>query len=49
MLNAHLGNGTGHRTATMAAPLALTNGPVSYEAVLHSCGTIPVGGGGGGH
>ena len=42
----HLENGTGHRTATMVAPLLLTSGPVRYEAVLQSCGTSPVGGGG---
>ena len=40
----HLGNDTGHRTATMMAPLLHTSGPVRYEAVLHSCGTSPVGG-----
>ena len=40
---AHLGNSTGHRTATMVAPL-VTTGPARYEAVLHSCGTSPVGG-----
>ena len=40
---AHLGNDTGHRIATLVAPLLLTSGPVSYEAVLHSCGTGPVG------
>ena len=32
---AHLGNGTGCRTATMAAPLVLTNGPVKCEVMLH--------------
>ena len=52
LLNIHLGNGTGHSTVTMAAPLVLTSGVTSglarYEAVLHSCGTIPVGGRGGG-
>ena len=32
----YLGNGTGHRTATMAAPLLLTSGPARYEAVLHN-------------
>ena len=31
---AHLGNGTGHRTVTMAAPLLLNSGPVRYEVVL---------------
>ena len=41
---AHLGNGTGRRTATMAALLLLTSGPVRHEAVLHSYGTSPVGG-----
>ena len=40
---AHLGNGTGHRTVTLAAPLLLTSGPVRYEAVLHSCGISLVG------
>ena len=39
-----LGNSTGHRTATMTAPLPLTSGPVMYEAVLRSCRTNPVGG-----
>ena len=39
---AHIGNGTGHRTATMTAPLLLTLGSVRYEALLHSCGTSPV-------
>ena len=43
LLDAHLGNGTGHRTATMTAPLLLTSGPVMYETVLHSGGTSPVG------
>ena len=38
----HLGNSTGHRTATLVAPLLLTSGPVRYAAVLHSCGTSPV-------
>ena len=41
---AHLENGTGRRIATMVAPLLLTSGPVKYEALLHSCGTSPVGG-----
>ena len=40
---AHLGNGTGHRTATLAAPPLHTSGQVRYEAVLHSYGTSPVG------
>ena len=40
----HLGNGTGHRTVTMAASLLLTNGPARYEAVFHGCGTSPSGG-----
>ena len=40
---AHLENGTGCRTVTMAAPLLLTSGPVSYEAMLRSCGTSSVG------
>ena len=40
---AHLGNCTGRRTVTMIAPLLFTSGPVRYEAVLHSCGTSPVG------
>ena len=30
----HLGNVTGHRTATLAAPLSRC-GPVMYEAGLH--------------
>ena len=34
LLDAHLGTGTGRRTATMVAPLLLTSGPVRYEAVL---------------
>ena len=33
----------GCRTVTMVAPLLLTSGPVMCEAVLHSCGTSPVG------
>ena len=37
-----LGNGTGHITVTMVAPLLLFNGQVRYNAVLHSCGTSPV-------
>ena len=41
---AHLRNNTGRRTATMAAPILFTSGLVKYEAVLHSCGTSPVGG-----
>ena len=32
---AHLGNGTGRRPVTMAAPLLLTSGPAKYEAELH--------------
>ena len=44
---AHLGNGTGHRTATLAAVLLLTSGPVRYEAVLHSSGTNNPSGGAG--
>ena len=43
MIDAHLGNGTGHRTATMTEPLLLTCGRVRYEAVLHSYGTKLVG------
>ena len=39
---AHLGNGTGRRTATLKAPLLLASGPVRYEAVLYSCGISPV-------
>ena len=39
---AHLENGTGRRTPTMAAPLLLTRGLVRYEAVVHSCGTNSV-------
>ena len=38
----HLGNGTGRRTETMAAPLQLTSGPVGYEAVLQLRDKIPV-------
>ena len=45
----HLGNGTGRRTVTLAVPLALTSGPVRYEAVLYSCGKMPLGRGGGWH
>ena len=41
----HLGNGTGRRTVTLTTPLLLTSRPVRFEAVLHSCGTIPVGSG----
>ena len=33
---AHLGNGTDHRTVTMAAPLLLTGGPRRNEDVLHN-------------
>ena len=33
---ARLGNGTGRRTATMAAPLPFTSGLAKYEAGLHS-------------
>ena len=33
---AHIGNGTGHRTATIAAPLYLTIGPMRCEAMLHN-------------
>ena len=43
MLDAHLGNGTSHRTAITTAPLLLTRGLVRYEAVLDSCGTSLVG------
>ena len=43
LLDAHLGNGTGHRTVTMAAPLLFTSGLVRYEAVLHSYGESLVG------
>ena len=46
MLDAHLKNGTSRRTVTMTAPLLLTSGWVRFEAVLHSYGTSPVGGGG---
>ena len=46
LLDAHLGNGIGSKTVTMAAPLLLTSGLVRYEAVLHSCGTSPVRGDG---
>ena len=45
LLDTHLENGTGRRTATMIAPLLLTSGPIRYEAVLQSCGTSPVGDG----
>ena len=43
----HLGNSTCPRTVTMVAPLLLNSGLGRYEAVLHSCGTSPVGQGGG--
>ena len=43
LLDAHLWNGTGHRIVTMTALLLLTSGLVRYEAVLHGCGTSPVG------
>ena len=33
LLDAHLRNGTGHRTLTMTPPPLLTTGPVKYEAV----------------
>ena len=33
---AHLGNGIGRKTLTMAALLPLTGSPVRYEAVLHN-------------
>ena len=42
---AYLGNCPCHRTVPKAVPLLLSSGPVKYEAVLPSCGTIPVGGG----
>ena len=45
LLDAHLGNGTGRRTVTMAALLLLTSGPARYEAVLHGCVTSLLGGG----
>ena len=32
----HLGNRTGGKTATIAAPLLLPGGPVRYEAGLHN-------------
>ena len=32
----HLANGTGHRTATMVAPLLLTSGPAKFEVGLHN-------------
>ena len=41
---AHLWNGTGHRTVTFVAPVQLTSCPVRGEAVIHNCGTSPVGG-----
>ena len=31
---AHLGNGTGHRTATLVAPLLLSSGLVRYDTIL---------------
>ena len=34
LLDAHLGNGTGHRTVTMVAPLVLTSGPVRCASQL---------------
>ena len=37
-----IGNGTGCRTAAMAAPLPLTSGPARCEAALHGCGRKPV-------
>ena len=43
-LDAHLGNGTGPRTATMTGPILLTSGLVRYEAVCHSFGTSLMGG-----
>ena len=43
LLGADLGNSTSHRTATIMVPLLLTSGSVRYEAVLHSCGTSPLG------
>ena len=43
LLDTDLGNGTGHRTAILAAPLALvTRSLVRYEALVHSCGTSPM-------
>ena len=39
---ANIGNGTGCRTAAIAAPLLLTNGSARYEAGLHGCGKSPV-------
>ena len=45
LLDAHLGNGSGHRTVTMMAPLLLTSDMMRYEAVLHNCETSAVGGG----
>ena len=44
LLDAHLGNGTDRRTATLMTPLLFTSGLVRYEAVLQSCRTSPVGG-----
>ena len=32
----HLGNGTGHTIATIAAPLLALVGPAKYEVGLHS-------------
>ena len=43
LLDTHLGNDTGRRTVTVAAPLLLTSGLVRYEAMLHTCGTNLVG------
>ena len=44
---AHLGNGTGRRTATLTTPPPLTSGPMKYEVVLHNHETSPEGVGGG--
>ena len=44
LLDSHLGNGTGRRTAILMAPLLLVSRPLRYDAVLHSRGTSPVGG-----
>ena len=45
LLDAHLGNGTDCRIATMTTSLLLTSGLMRYDLVLHNCGTSLVGGG----
>ena len=44
MLDVHLGNSTGRRSVTIAAPLLLTSGLAKYEAVLYNCGASLLGG-----